>query len=120
MTLQALLYDLASFAYCEESNYVYFFDIKLLIIFLIGPKEFFAIKATIEAMTTLEGKSTLLATASVLSRISLALPNALFMARISMIKAIPIIRKIMDQITTKIIKAISRTDIIIKYTASGG
>ena len=86
-------------------------EIKLLIIFLIGPNEFLAIKATIEAMTTFEGRSTLLAIFSVLSKISFALVKALLIAKINIIKAIAIIIKIIDQMTTRIISALSRTDI---------
>lgn len=69
-------------------------------------------KAIIDAITTFEGRSTLSATASVLSKISLALVTARFIAKKIITKAIPIIRKIMDQITTNIIKAASRTDMV--------
>ena len=90
-------------------------------IFLIVPKEFLAIKATIEAITTFEGRSTLSATASVLSKISLALPIALLIEKKIITRAIPMIRKIIDHITTKIISVASRTVIVgtsIKYYVS--
>src|SRR5947208_2746565 len=93
-----------------KPDHSYFFDIIPLIIFLTVPKEFLAMKATIEAITTLEGKSTLLATASVLSKISLALLTALLIDKATIIKATAIIRKIMDQMTTRTIKAISKID----------
>lgn len=80
------------------------------------PSEFLAMKPTIEAMTTFEGRSTLLATASVLSSISLALFKALFIERMSITKATAIMIKIMDQMMTKIIKAISRTDMGLVYS----
>lgn len=83
------------------------------IILVIGPREFFAIKPTIEAMTNLEGKSTLSAAASVLSKMSLALVMAFLIAKKTIIKATAIMMKIMDQMTTKIIRAISRTDIVL-------
>lgn len=83
-----------------------------LMTFLIVPKEFLAIKATIEAITTFEGKSTLSATASVLSKISFALVIARLIEKKIITKAIPMIRKIMDQITTKTISAVSKTDIV--------
>lgn len=67
-------------------------------------------KATIDAITTFEGRSTLSATASVLSKISLALVIARFIAKKINTSAKPIIRKIIDQITTRIIKVISRAD----------
>lgn len=82
----------------------------------IGPIEFLAMKPTIEAITTLEGKSTLSATASVLSRILLALPMAFLMAMKTIITATPMTMKIMDQMTTRIIRAISRTDIPVVYS----
>ena len=63
-----------------------------------------------EAMTTFEGRSTLSATALVLSIISLALVSAFLMVKMSITKAMAIIMKIMDQMMTKMIRAISRTD----------
>ena len=93
----------------REDNY--FFAINPLRIFLIVPNEFLAIKPTIEAMTIFEGKSTLSAIAPVLSIISLALLSPLLMVRISITKAMAIIIKITDQMTTKTIKATSSTDI---------
>lgn len=84
--------------------------IIVLMSFFIGPMEFLAMKATIEAITTFEGRSTLSATASVFSKISLALVIALLTAKKIITKDMPIIKKIIDQMATKIIKAISRAD----------
>lgn len=87
------------------------------IIFLIVPKEFFAIKATIEAITAFEGRSALSAIAWVLSKILLALVRAFLIERNIVITAITIIREIIDQITTKTINTISRISIFsMQYT----
>lgn len=64
------------------------------------------------AITNFEGRSTLSATAPVLSKISLAFDNPFLIVRISMTKAIAIIMKITDQIVTRMIKAISKADIV--------
>lgn len=73
-------------------------------------------KATIEAITTFEGKFTFEATSSVLSKIALALLIALLTARKTSSNAIPIIKKIIDQIVTKIIKATSKPDMFLAYS----
>lgn len=70
-------------------------------------------KPTIEAIITFEGKSTLFATASVLSRISLALLRPFLIVRINITSATAIIIKMTDQIETRMIKAISSGDISI-------
>lgn len=82
---------------------------------VIGPTEFLAMKAIIEAVMTFEGISALSAIASVLSRILLVFLIALFMARKTIIKAAAIIIKIIDQIITKIIRTISKAVMGIVY-----
>lgn len=96
----------------------YFLERKVETNFLNVPKEFLAMKPTMAAITSFEGRSTLSATAPVLSKMSLALVKPLLIARMSIIKASAIIMKIMDQIVTKIIKAISKGDIRQVYSMS--
>ena len=75
------------------------------------PKEFLATKPTIVAMTSFEGRSTLSATAPVLSRKVFALEIPFLIATTNIITAMAIIIKNIDQIETKIIRAISNADI---------
>ncbi len=78
---------------------------------MIVPKEFLATKPTIVAITNFEGRSTLSATAPVLSKISLAFERPFLIVNISIIIATAMMIKIIDQIETRIINAISRGDI---------
>lgn len=74
-------------------------------------------KATIEAVITFEGMSALSATASAFSRKLLVFFMAFLMAKTTIIKAMAMMANMIDHITTRIIKAISRTVIDgIKYT----
>lgn len=72
---------------------------------------FLVINASIEAITTLEGKSTLLATFSVSSKIRLALPSAFLTAKKINNKIVAIMIKITVQTETNMIKKSSRISI---------